>query len=98
MQSHRINHLPCSQGEPAHMFHTTKEHPAGKGSVVVKVKLPTTMHVDGMPKETFAISVTPSVPAIVSISNKTRHSFDVTLTEPNGGAIAEGVLSVLVIG
>jgi hypothetical protein len=98
MHAHKINHLPTSQGDPAHMFHTRKEHPAGTGSVVTTVKLPKTMHVDGMPNEAFSISVTPSVPAIVSISNQTRHSFDVTLTSPNGGAIAAGVLSILVVG
>jgi hypothetical protein len=98
MQSHRINHLPCSQGEPAHMYHTTKEYPAGTGSVTVKVKLPTTMHVDGMPKEAFVISVTPSAPCAASVSNKSRHGFDVTLSALNGGALAEGAISVLVVG
>lgn len=98
MQSHRINHLPCSQGEPAHMYHTTAEHPAGTGSVTVKVKLPTTMHVDGMPKESFVTSVTPSTVCAASVSNKTRYGFDVTLSALDGGAIAAGSLDVLVIG
>ena len=31
------------------LFHKTQEHPAGKGSVVVPVKLQKTMHVDGFP-------------------------------------------------
>ena len=98
MQSHRINHLPTSQGEPAHMYQTTKEHPAGKGSVTVQVKLPKNMHVDGFPTESYSVSVTPSVPVIVSISNQSRYGFDCTMTSPTGSAIAAGVLSILVIG
>jgi hypothetical protein len=98
MQSHRINHLPTSQGDPAHMFHTTKEHPAGTGNVVTTVKLPKTIHVDGFPVETYAVSVTPSQPCAVSVSNQTRYGFDVTLSSLNGGALAAGTIGVLVIG
>ena len=98
MQSHKINHLPTSQGAPAHMFHTSKEHPAGKGNVTVAVKLPKTMHVDGFPVETYAVAVTPSQPCCASVSNQTRHGFDVTLTCLNGGALAKGSFSVLCVG
>ena len=94
----RINHLPTSRGAPAHMLATTKEHPAGTGGVTVAVKLPKTMHVDGFPVEAFAISVTPDQPCAVSVNNRTRHLFDVTLTSLNGGALTAGSLSVLVIG
>jgi hypothetical protein len=76
----------------------TKEHGAGTGSVTVKVKLPTTMHVDGFPVPSFVISVTPSQPCAVSVGNKSRHVFDVTLSALDGGAIAAGSLDVLVVG
>ncbi len=98
MQSHKINHLPTSQGDPAHMFHTTKEHPAGIGSVTVQVKLPKTMHVDGFPTENYVVSLTPSQPCTASISNQTKHSFDVTLTALDGGPLAKGSFTVLVVG
>ena len=98
MQAHKINHLPTTQGAPAHMFHTTKEHGAGKGSVVTTIKLPKTMHVDGFPVETFAISVTPDQPCAVSVNNRTRHSFDVTLSALDGGALKAGTIGVLVVG
>lgn len=98
MLAHRINHLPTTQGEAAHIFHTTKEHLAGTGSVTTHVKLPVNMHNDGMPKDTYVISVTPSQPCAASVTNKTRHGFDVTLSALDGGGLAAGVIDVLVIG
>jgi hypothetical protein len=98
MRSGRINHLPTSQDAPAHIYHATHKHAAGTGSVTTSVKLPRTMHVDGFPTETYVVSVTPSQPAIVSVSNQTKYGFDATLTSPNGGALAEGTIGVLVIG
>jgi hypothetical protein len=98
MRSGRINTLPTSQDAPAHVYHAKHKHGAGTGSVVTTVKFPKTMHQDGFPTETYVVSVTPSQPAIVSVSNQTKHGFDVTLTAIDGGALAEGVLGVLVIG
>jgi hypothetical protein len=94
MQAHRIN--PDYTGRTSD--HTSKTHPPGKGSIVVPVKLPKTIHVDGFPVESYVVSVTPSQPVIASINNQTRYGFDCTLTSPNGGAIAAGVLSVICIG
>jgi hypothetical protein len=42
--------------------------------------------------------VTPDQPCAVSVNNKTRYSFDVTLTSLNGGAMAEGSMMLCVIG
>jgi hypothetical protein len=96
MRAGTINHLTTNQATQAHVFHTTHKH--GAGSVTTSVKLPKTMHQDGFPTETYVVSVTPSQPAIVSVGNQTRYGFDVTLTSPNGGALAEGSFTVLVVG
>jgi hypothetical protein len=98
MQSQKINHLITTQNAPAYIWHHTKHaHPAGSGSVTVAVKLPKTMHIDGMPVD-YVVSVTPDQPCAVSVTNKSRHSFDVTLTSLNGGALAEGSMMLLVVG
>jgi hypothetical protein len=97
MRSGRINNVPTSQDAPAHVYHTKQKHPAGKGSLVASVTLPKTMHVDRFPVG-YVVSVTPSGPAIVSVSNQTKYGFDVTLTSPNGGALSEGSFTVLVVG
>ena len=55
------------------------------------------MHVDGFPVD-YAVSVTPDQPCAVSVTNKSRYSFDVTLTSLNGGALAEGSMMLCVIG
>jgi hypothetical protein len=95
----KIHRLTTSQDSPAYVWHTARHaHAAGKGSIVVPVKLPKTMHQDGFPTESFAISVTPSQPCAVSVSDQTRYGFDVTLTSLNGGALAAGSFSVLVVG
>jgi hypothetical protein len=80
------------------MFHHRHKHAAGTGSVTTSIKLPKTMHVDGMPTEFYTVSVTPSQPVTASVSDQDKNGFIVTLTAPNGGAIAEGVLSILAIG
>ena len=99
MQSGKIHRLTTSQDSPAYVWHTARHaHAAGKGTVTVSVKLPRTMYQDGFPVETFAISVTPDQPCAISVNNRTRHSFDVTLTSLNGGALPAGTFSVLVIG
>ena len=98
MQSHRINHLPTTQGESAFLFQSMKEHDVGKGSIVVPVKLPKNMHVDGFPVESYSVAVTPSQPCCASVSNQTRYGFDVTLTSLNGGSLAKGSFTVLVVG
>jgi hypothetical protein len=61
------------------------------------VKLPKTMHVDGFPVN-YAVSVMPDQPCAVSVTNKTRYGFDVTLTALGGGALAEGSMMLCVIG
>ena len=62
------------------------------------VKLPKTMHVDGFPKEDFHVSVMPSQPCAVSVSNKNRYRFDVILTSLDATPLVEGQFSVMVIG
>jgi hypothetical protein len=68
MRSGRINILPTSQDAPAHVYHAKHKHAAGTGSVTTSIKLPRTMHVDGMPTDAYVVSVTPSQPAITSVS------------------------------
>ena len=98
MRSGRINTLQTSQDAPGYIWHHTKHaHAAGSGQVTVTVKLPKTMHVDGFPVD-YAVTVTPDQPCAVSVTNKTRYSFDVTLTSLNGGALAEGSMMLGVIG
>jgi hypothetical protein len=75
--------------------HTKHTHPAGSGSVTVK--LPKTMHVDGFPVD-YTVSVTPDQPCGVSVTSKSRYSFDVVLSSINGGALVEGSLMLCVIG
>jgi hypothetical protein len=98
MKSGRINTLTTSQDAPGYIWHHTKHtHAAGSGQVTVTVKLPKTMHVDGFPVD-YTVSVTPDQPCAVSVNNKTRYSFDVTLTSLNGRALAEGSMMLCVIG
>ena len=98
MQLGKINQLITSKDAPAFAWHHTKyTYLAGSGKVTVTVKLPKTMHVDGMPVD-YVVSVTPDQPCAVSVTNKTRHSFDVTLTSLTGGALAEGSMMLLVMG
>ena len=99
MKSEKINTLTTSQDQPGYIYHRAKnEHGAGTGSVTVAVKLPKTMHVDGFPVESYAVAVTPSQPCAASVANQTRHGFDVTLTALDGGSLAAGQFSCLVIG
>jgi hypothetical protein len=98
MRSGHAHTITTNQAHPAHFFHTKHKYGAGNSSVTTTVKFPKSMHVDGFPSDYFSASVTPSQPVIVSISNETRYGFDVTLTAIDGGAIAEGVLSVMVMG
>ena len=98
MKSGRINTITTSQDAPAYVWHHTKHaHAAGSGTVTTTVKLPKTMHVDGFPVD-YTVSVTPDQPCAVGVNNKTRYSFDVTLTSLNGGALAEGSMMLCVLG
>jgi hypothetical protein len=98
MRSGRINTLQTSQDAPGYIWHHTKHaHAAGSGSVTVTVKLPKTMHVDGFPVA-YAVAVTPSHPCAASVRNQMRYGFDVVLSSLDGGALAAGVFSVVVVG
>jgi hypothetical protein len=98
MKPGKINTLTTSQDAPGYIWHHTKHtHPASNGSVTVSVVLPKTTHVDGFPVD-YAVSVTPDQPCAVSVANKTRYGFDVTLTSLDDGLIRSGNLMLLVVG
>jgi hypothetical protein len=99
MLSGRINSLMTSQDAPAYVYHHIRHaHAAGTGSVTTHVKLPTTKsHTNGFPTG-YVVCVTPSQPAVASVSNQTPTGFDVTLTSLDGGALAEGSMMLCVIG
>jgi hypothetical protein len=98
MRSSSVNHLPTSQGASAYIYHHHHKHAGGTGSVATQVKFPKHMSADGFPTDAYNVSVTPDQPLIVSIGKQDKYGFDLTLTSPNGGVVAEGTLSVLVIG
>jgi hypothetical protein len=95
----RINTLMTSQDQPCYVWHHTKrDHAAGDGTVTVNIKPPKTRsYVDGFPTD-YHVTVTPSQPCAVGVTNKSRDGFDVTLRSLDGGALPAGTFSVLVIG
>jgi hypothetical protein len=98
MRSGRINTLPTSQDAPAQVYHARHKHEAGTGSVVTSVKLPKTTHVDGSRLKPTSSASHQTNRFIVSVSDQTKYGFTVTLTSRNGGALAEGSFTVLVVG
>jgi hypothetical protein len=69
-----------SQDQPCYTWHTTKrDHAAGDGTVTVSVKLPRSRsYVDGFPVD-YHVSITPSQPCALAVTNKSHDGFDVIL-------------------
>jgi hypothetical protein len=98
MLSNKIITLPTNQGESAFMWHHRGHEHKGGNTVTVRVKLPKTLHVDGFPLAGYHVSVTPSQPCAVSVTNKDRYGFDVALTSLDAQPLAAGSFSVMCIG
>jgi hypothetical protein len=97
MLSGKITSLMTSQDSPVFVWHHVNHtHDAGSGAVTVPVKLPRTKSHDGFPRA-YTVSVTPSQPCVVSVTDKTSSGFNVVLT-PLSGTIAKGSIDVMVLG
>ena len=98
MHSAKIITIPTSQDQPCYCWHHRGHEHAGGNTITVGVKLPRTTHVDGWPLAGYHVSVTPSQPCAVSVTNKDKYGFDVVLTSLDAQPLVKGSFSVMCVG
>ena len=98
MLANKVITIPTSQDSPCHVWHHRgHEHDGGK-TVTTHIEFKkTAAHSGGFPSNSYHVSVTPSQPCAVSVTNKSQHGFEVTLTSLDGKPLSQGEISMMVI-
>jgi hypothetical protein len=99
MLSNKIIAVLTSQDQSAFIWrHTAHKHAAGN-VVGTRVNFPKTKaYTEGFPHTAYHVSVTPSQPCAVHVTEQDQSGFRVVMTSLNDIPLAEGTFSVVCIG